>query len=413
MPPMEDDYSDYEQRASRALDGVRGAKVVPIMGGINGTDDYPPLEAYSTDGTPVQKNHKPGQSDRFPLLSFTDLEGLPQPNWRIRNVLPESGIGVLYGPPACGKSFLSLHMLGHVAAGTDWFGNRVTSCPVVYVALEGQSGIRQRSIAYRKIFSGLFNEVHERMRYVISRLDILEPADRRDFCASLQAAGFKDGIVCVDTLNRAAPGADENDSREMGRIISALQDLQRCLGGLIMAVHHSGKDSAKGMRGHSSLLAAVDVAIEVKRNGKARSWEVLKSKDGTDGKALDFKLDVVEIGEDDMGDPITSCYVSEIHKVDERPIPDKPNPPQYGNGKIIWDMLGKILKKKGDSRPPDAPGALPVGRPCISVPVAIDKLSEAFTDEELRRRREKARRGVEALQARGCVIVEGGYIWIR
>lgn len=60
--------------------------------------------------------------------------------------------------------------------------------------------------------------------------------------------------------------------------------------GLVVLVHHTGKDTAQGMRGHSSLFAALDGAIEVKRNNAGRTWTVAKTKDGEDGKTTAFKL---------------------------------------------------------------------------------------------------------------------------
>ena len=118
-------------------------------------------------------------------------------------------------------------------------------------------------------------------------------------------------MVVLDTLSRAIPGSDENDSKTMGLIVSAAKLLQELIGGLVLLIHHTGKDSSKGMRGHSSLYAALDCAIEVKRHGNQREWIVSKSKDGEDGASHTFKLEAVTLGIDDDGDPITSCVVVE------------------------------------------------------------------------------------------------------
>ena len=117
------------------------------------------------------------------------------------------------------------------------------------------------------------------------------------------------GIVCLDTLNRAAPGIDENDSSEMGLLIDAAKAMQAEIGGLVVLVHHAGKDATKGLRGHSSLHAALDAVLEVTRTGERREWNLAKSKDGEDGKAHAFRLDVVELGEDADGWPVSSCVV--------------------------------------------------------------------------------------------------------
>ena len=56
----------------------------------------------------------------------------------------------------------------------------------------------------------------------------------------------------------------------MGQIIAAAKELQTFVGGLVVLVHHTGKDASKGLRGHSSLQAALDAAIEVRRDGDNR-----------------------------------------------------------------------------------------------------------------------------------------------
>ena len=76
-----------------------------------------------------------------------------------------------------------------------------------------------------------------------------------------------------------------------------------------MLVHHTGKDATKGLRGHSSLFAALDAAVEVSRDGERREWKVAKSKEGQDGDAHPFKLQIETLGTDDYGDVISSCVV--------------------------------------------------------------------------------------------------------
>ena len=100
---------------------------------------------------------------------------------------------------------------------------------------------------------------------------------------------------------------DENSSKDMGAVIEGAKTLQRLTNGLIVLVAHTGKDGAKGLRGHSSLFAALDAAVLVERNGDARSWKVDKAKDGRDGETHYFRLNVVEVGMDEDGDIITSC----------------------------------------------------------------------------------------------------------
>ena len=104
--------------------------------------------------------------------------------------------------------------------------------------------------------------------------------------------------------------------------LEAAKKLQRLTGGLVVLVHHSGKDASKGLRGHSSLYAAMDAVIEVGRNGDSRYWRLAKSKEGRDGIRRGFRLKSVGLGYDEDGEPITSCVVEE----DNTPLQEEAKP---------------------------------------------------------------------------------------
>ncbi len=114
-------------------------------------------------------------------------------------------------------------------------------------------------------------------------------------------------VILLDTLNRAAPTADENSSKDMGTILKSASQIAHATEGFVILVHHTGKDNTRGMRGHSSLFAAMDGAIEVARDQAGRSWSVAKTKDGADGRCVKFRLAVHQLGKDTDGEDITSC----------------------------------------------------------------------------------------------------------
>ena len=67
------------------------------------------------------------------------------------------------------------------------------------------------------------------------------PRDVAELSAAIHANGASGGVVVLDTLNRAVPGAEENDSKDMGAIIAAAKTLQRGVGGWVILVHHTGR----------------------------------------------------------------------------------------------------------------------------------------------------------------------------
>jgi hypothetical protein len=241
---------------------------------------------------------------RYRLSSVSELRNAPPLRWLIKSVLPAQGVAAIYGPSASGKSFLALDAAVAIASGEAWFDCRVVDqTPVVYLGLEGEAGIAQRVAALDEYRLGL---LPDGLQFILRQsFALTDPKDVADLAQVLP----KLSVLFVDTLNQAAPGADENSSQDMSQILAGAKALQRATGGLVVLVHHTGKDASRGLRGHSSLFAALDAAIEVEREGDVRRWRIAKAKDSTDDSVHSFRLVRVDLGTDADGDPLSSCIV--------------------------------------------------------------------------------------------------------
>ena len=239
---------------------------------------------------------------RYKLIGGQQLLLLPPLNWVIKGVLPTTGLAAFFGPSASGKSFLALDAAAAIACGAAWFGHRTQMAPVVYIALEGEAGYRSRVLAWEREHG---QPLPATMGFLMQPFKISDPQD----VADLSAVAPKGSVIFIDTLNRAAPTADENSSRDMGQILEGSKALQSATGGLVVLIHHTGKDASKGARGHSSFFAALDGAVSVERGTTGRSWSVAKAKDGEDGLSYPFRLKRHLLGVDSDGDEISSCTV--------------------------------------------------------------------------------------------------------
>lgn len=338
-------------------------------------------------------------SPRFPLLSAADLLALPPLRWRVRGILPSEGLAALYGPPGCGKSFLAIDMLAAIADGRPWFDHATIAAPCVYVGLEGEAGVAQRVQAYCAK-----RAAPDRLRVVLTPLDLRRHDDREELAAAIRAAGMADGVVAIDTLNRAAPGIDENDASSMGLLIDAAKDLRERVGGLVLLVHHAGKDITRGLRGHSSLLAALDCVLEVTREGDRRGWQLAKAKDAGDDESCSFRLDVVELGDDADGWPVSSCIVTPEAPAAKAVAEAKY--PHGGNQRIVWDGIGKLLKEAKSF----GQGGAPLMRPCIRLDDAIAGLHGCLTCEP-KRQSERIGQAITGLVNRGVLSLRDGWLW--
>ncbi len=238
----------------------------------------------------------------YKLLSRTDILSLPLTPWRVKRIFPETGLGAIFGPSASGKSFLAIDLACAIATGETWFGHKTYACPVTYIMLEGEAGLAGRIQAWE---TGKAKPLPAGFKAITQQFQLTDLANLTDLIEVLP----RNSVVFLDTLNRAAPTTDENSSAEMGAVLQAAKNLQRATNGLVIVVHHTGKDASRGMRGHSSLFAALDGAIEVQRNDQKRSWSVAKSKDADDGAVMPFRLNRHVLGNDADGEEISSCTV--------------------------------------------------------------------------------------------------------
>jgi len=337
----------------------------------------------------------PKPAPRYKLLNSADLAALPPLTWRIRGVLPADGLAGLYGPSASGKSFLALDAACAIASGDRWFECRVEVAPVVYACLEGEAGLKLRAQAW-EAHKG--RTLPDGLHMVLQPFKLTSPQDVSDLAAVVPAGA----VVFIDTLNRAAPLSDENSSKDMGEILEAAKRLQTLTAGLVVLVHHTGKNTAAGLRGHSSLFAAMDAAIEVTRDGDRREWKCAKSKDGADGEAHPFKLEVKTLGLDDYGDPITSCVVvvdnnaADIQRV---------KLPQGGNQRLVYEGIRQLFKDGHTGKP----GAPPL-RPCIALEAAVTAGAARLTCAS-DKKTSRARDAITGLVSRGVLGLNEGWLW--
>jgi len=329
---------------------------------------------------------------RFTLLGIDDLAALPTADYLIKGVLPSSGIAAIFGPSGSGKTFVALDLLMAIACQSDWFGYKVKNAPVTYIGLEGKSGINNRIKAWQ-----LKNNLSpSNFKVILNRLDLRKLADVDALAAAIRGASMAAGVVVIDTLNQATPGADENSSVDMGIAISHLQRLQELVGGLVLIIHHTGKNTTQGLRGHSSLKAALDANIEV-IGGDKKAIALEKVKDGEDGQSHPFRLVAHTLGVDSDGDAITSCTVER----DRSAIFSKPEPSgkaQKAALKVIKQALSVITSKR------------------MPVDAAITEIAQTLTTIQSKRRSNRARKLLEDLTTGGHLssglVDDEGWIWL-
>ena len=259
----------------------------------------------------------------------------------IKNWLGENAISVVYGDSNCGKSFFAVDLAYHVAAGQNWFGQKVRAGNVLYVAAEGGRGFGKRIAAVKLQKPDLHAAGSQNLNLLPLQVDLHGPEAASAIINQAEPSQYS--LVVIDTLAMSIGEGSENDGRDMGMFISNIMRLKAYFNCHIMIVHHTGKDRSKGARGHSSLRAALDTEIELKADLLVRVALVTKQRDMESGRKVAFTLEVVELGRDDDLDAVTSCVVSSAD------IPDSIIQKKRldGYNQVAHQAMHDALKKHG------------------------------------------------------------------
>jgi RecA-family ATPase len=183
----------------------------------------------------------------------------------------------------------------------------------------------------------------------------------------IERTGIELRLVQIDTLARAFGGGNENDSQDMGAFIHNAGRLQRKLNCALMVLHHSGKDATKGLRGHSSLLGAVDTQLELQKlvtddlkEGVAGQGilTISKQKDGQDNLKFGFEMVQININQDKesalgLDDNVSLAVREQQENIDQQHKKPKVPPPRKGAGDVqalVLNALHKAIKEHGEMR---------------------------------------------------------------
>lgn len=283
----------------------------PVPAGYALSDGPPaPIE------TPAIKseNHRPAKTP-LRVLTLSDLGDLPEPHDFIEGALCDGQCSVIYGDANVGKSFFALDAALHVARGKEWFGRGVDAGAVIYVAGEGGGGMKRRIAAHMQ-WHGITDPSAIPFALIPDVVDFRDKASVGTLIETAGELSARFGMpvrwIIVDTLSRALAGGNENAPDDMGALIRGADRLRLATGAHVTFIHHTGKDDTKGARGHSSLRAAVDTEMEVRRQDGAGApvcVTVTKQRDLEIGAGLAFRLVSVDLGTNRRGKPITSCVV--------------------------------------------------------------------------------------------------------
>lgn len=332
---------------------------LPLKGGV---DDWLPAGGTNeklydlTDEIAVDFKDTPPEfqsfKSRFGAVGWADFDQ-PGPTYEhlIKGVLTEGEVSMLLGESQSGKSFLAIDIAMSVARGVPFFGRKVHKGGVIYQAGESAVGVRRRRFP-------AYATHHDCKSDPLDLVLLEKPVDlfnSDEDCESFIAecrhwnSVFDNDLklIIIDTFNKATPGANENDGKDMGNVLKRCDRIRRETGAHVMLVHHLNAGGTKA-RGHTSLFGNVENVVTVRRKldssdsdgRQVREWIISKQKDGEDGIHQNFVLAGVYLGSDADGDRITSCVVQPpAGATIDQPEDDKGITASEPGKRVLRDML--------------------------------------------------------------------------
>jgi hypothetical protein len=378
--------------------------------------------------TPEAQPVQPQEQERPRLLveSWDSIKDEPV-EWLVESIIPKKAFVALYAPPASYKSFIALDLAEAIATGRDWMGYRIPKKgAVLYICGEGHGGMGARVKACK-----IQNQSPDGANLYIIRAQLNLRSSQEDFDKLIQAISELIAqidepleIIILDTLMRMSGGGfNENSSEDMGAFITQAGKLQELFTCALLVIHHSGKDVTKGLRGHSSLLGAVDTELEIQRQDSVINSSdasvignailtVSKQKDGADSIQIGIEVVSIEIGMSDLGfEAATSLAIRQNQDIASTSAKgSKNNQGNGGNQRLEMDSLMKVIKSKASYREVD--GISRYG-------VSLDDWRAEFwsmkgcTEDDKLSFRKAWVRARERLVATNKIVIGSNWVWLK
>lgn len=185
--------------------------------------------------------------DLLRLYTPTELLDFPEPAWLVEPFIVDGTLSILYGASGTFKSFIALSWAAQ-APGL-----------AIYISAEGSPKRLGERIHALEHELGLPSNILT----IPHAVNLIHDAEL--FTATLDAIPSPPRLLIVDTAARNMAGHDENSTKDMGALISELDQIRYRYQLSVLIIHHSGHENTDRERGSSALRGAADISIHAKR----------------------------------------------------------------------------------------------------------------------------------------------------
>lgn len=279
--------------------------LIGAMGRRNGIDARSCLDEALSNLDPDQRkaawiallsedgaSFAPPAADAWKVYTLADAYA-PRPplEFIVDGLLPVPSLSVVYGAPASLKTMLAQDMVMNVAAGKPWLlprpgaiaaPKRTTQSAAMWIDFDnGSRRMHERFEAIGRAYELPIDTPIKYFSMPNPRLDASDDASIAELITRVRL--YEARLVVIDNLGLVEGGTDENGP-DMSHVMGNLRMLAEESQSAIVLIHHQRKSSmvsgraGDALRGHSSIEAALDLALIVEREDTSAQIEVRSTK---------------------------------------------------------------------------------------------------------------------------------------
>jgi hypothetical protein len=225
----------------------------------NGHGGY--LEGGNPKGSSRDSMNPPTGLLSLPFLTLAEaIEGSEEPQWLWTGFVAPGALTVYSGAPKVGKSTLLFALFAALRDGSDFLGQPTRQAGIALLTEERNVTLAEKAAAFAVDRGDKFRVLPRYAAPDVEWPTLIGAAVA--FCINVGL-----GVLVIDTWDKWAPVADENNAADVN---AALQPLYEAAGaGLaVVVVHHNrktGGSHGSGLRGSNALAGGADVIVELKR----------------------------------------------------------------------------------------------------------------------------------------------------
>ena len=321
--------------------------------------------------------HEPkpnGGADSQPARFYhiSELAALPPPEFLIDKLYVEKTFSLHYGPPKSGKTHIASQVAYDLALGVPHFGRATKQRGTLILAGEGEQAIGLRARAFAKYHGADLEDMD--IAVLAERIDLLAQDQTAvvDTVARYYEKLKNPGAISLDPWGKFMRSGDENSSVDMGRAIETARLIMEKTECSLFGVHHTPASTTQRPRGHTSLLADVELAMSVVKKGVTRVVTVNDARFIQEGIVIGFGLTVVDLDD---------CELSACVVIPEAEAKEDTRAKRAPNEETAWQALLFVYNVWGEN---DNLTTIELPQQPVQLPVQGVK-TEVVQDEFIRR----------------------------